>query len=232
MQHPPHVFEFFEWALPITIQTLGACALVVLVLAWWVQRELRGEDDGGLIPSEKLTLRNVLEILLEAIVSLAKQTIGPKWPNYLPLVGTLGLFILVSNLMGILPFATGPTSFIETNLTWAIFSFCAFNYAGIREHGVGGYLKSFAGPVWWLGWFMWPLEVFGAMVRIASLTIRLTANMFADHTLVAVFLSFPIVSLFIPWAVMALGVFVAFVQAFIFSFLTMIYIGLAIEEAH
>jgi len=235
MSHPPILFELISerlhGAVSVGLQAMLVCTLIVLVLAFLVQRGLAGSDD-GIIPSEKLTLRNFLELLLEGIINLAKQTMGEKWPTYLPLVGTLGLFILVSNLMGLVPFFTGPTSFIETNLTWALFAFGAFNYAGIREHGFMGYVKSFYVPVTGVGVFIWVLEVFGAVVRIGSLTIRLTANMFADHTLVAVFLSFPVVSLFAPSIVMGLGLFVAFVQAFIFSFLTMVYIGLALEAHH
>jgi F-type H+-transporting ATPase subunit a len=235
LSHPPILFELiyerFHGAISIGLQATLVCTLVVLVLAFLVRNGLSGSDD-GIIPSEKLTLRNFMELLLEGIINLAKQTMGDKWPTYLPLVGTLGLFILVSNLMGLVPFFTGPTSFIETNLTWALFAFAAFNYAGIREHGFWGYVKSFYVPVPGVGLLIWVLEVFGAVVRIGSLTIRLTANMFADHTLVAVFLSFPIVSLFAPSLVMGLGLFVAFVQAFIFSFLTMVYIGLALEAHH
>ena len=79
---------------------------------------------------------------------------------------------------------------------------------------------------------MFPIEVFSHLIRMGTLTIRLTANMFADHTLLAIFLSFPIIQLFIPWVVMGLGLFIAFIQAFIFSYLTMTYIGEAIAEAH
>ena len=85
-------------------------------------------------------------------------------------------------------------------------------------------------------WWLWPLtfvvEVFAHAARVLSLTIRLTANMFADHTLLAVFLSFQVVNAFIPALFVGLGLFVAFLQAFIFMFLTMIYIGMALEEAH
>jgi F-type H+-transporting ATPase subunit a len=79
---------------------------------------------------------------------------------------------------------------------------------------------------------MLPIEIISHLSRILSLTVRLTANMFADHTLVAIFLSFPVVCIFVPWLMMGLGVFVAFLQAFIFSYLTMVYIGMALEESH
>jgi len=102
----------------------------------------------------------------------------------------------------------------------------------IREHGLMGWLKHFvAGPVW-IWPLVFPLEFLSHLIRVGSLTVRLTANMFADHTLLAIFLTFPIVQFFVPWTVMGLGLFVAFVQAFIFTFLTMSYIGQALEDAH
>jgi F-type H+-transporting ATPase subunit a len=229
--HPPTLYDVFARLLPVGLQALAACALLVMLLAFWVRRDLRKSD--GVIPDERLTVRNVCELLLEGVVSLMRQTIGPEWPRFVPLVGTLGLFILISNLMGLVPGLTGPTSFIETNVSWAVLSFVTYNYAGIRHHGPGAYLSHFAGPVWWLAPLILPIELFSHLVRVMSLTIRLTANMFADHTLVALFLSFGLgLNFLTPWVFMGLGVFIAFLQAFIFTFLTIVYIGLALEESH
>lgn len=229
MIHPPNVFEALEAWLPMTLSTVIATLAIVLLLGWLIRSGL--ERDDGVIPSERLTLRNFLELLLEGIVSQMRGTIGPEWPRFAPLVGTLGLFILVSNLMGLVPGLTGPTSFIETNLSWAILSFVVYHIAGVRRHGLA-YVKHFLGPVPWLAPLMLPIELISHASRILSLTVRLTANMFADHTLVAIFLSFPIINLFAPWAMMGLGLFVAFLQAFIFTYLTMIYIGTALAEEH
>lgn len=231
MPHVPVVFDLLSSAVPVGLQALAVCTLLVLLAAWWVRRDLR--RSASVIPDERLTIRNFCELLLEAMGSLMRDMIGPTWPRYLPLVGTLGFFILVSNLMGLVPGLTGPTSFIETNVSWAILAFVVSNYAGLRHHGARRYLAHFAGPVWWLAPLMFPIEIFSNLIRIMSLTIRLTANMFADHTLVALFLSFGFgINIVIPWLFMGLGVFVAFVQAFIFSFLTVVYISLALEEAH
>jgi F-type H+-transporting ATPase subunit a len=229
VQHPPNLFEFLPHSIPITVSTLVVCVVLVLVLSVLVRRGLAGTD--GVVPDESLTLRNVLEILLEGAVSLMREVIGDEWPRWMPLVGTLGFFILVSNLMGLVPFVTNPTSFIETNLAWACLSFVTYHYAGISHHGVHYLNQFFPGPVW-LKPLMFLIEVISHLARVLSLTIRLTANMFADHTLIAVFLSMPVVGYFVPWVFMGLGLFVAFLQAFIFMFLTMIYIGLALEEAH
>jgi F-type H+-transporting ATPase subunit a len=229
VRHPPNLFEFMAGSLPMAVSTLVACIGLLLLLGVAVHRGLAHAD--GIVPEPRLTLRNALEIMLEGVTSLMKDVIGHDWPRWLPLLGTLGLFILVSNLMGLVPFLNNPTSYIETNLAWALISFGTYHYAGVRHHGAAYVKHFFVGPPW-----LWPLmfvvEVIGHFARVFSLTIRLTANMFADHTLVALFLSMPIVSLFVPWLFVGLGVFVAFLQAFIFVFLTMIYIGLALEEAH
>ena len=84
----------------------------------------------------------------------------------------------------------------------------------------------------WLIPILLPIEIIGHLARMLSLTVRLTANMFADHTLVAIALMFPVVQLFTPWVMMGLGLFVAFLQAFIFAYLTTVYIGQAVQEAH
>jgi F-type H+-transporting ATPase subunit a len=230
MVHAPSIYDALH--LPVEIQSLVLASLVVLLLAAAVHAGLRSAKDGGLIPEEGITLRNLLELLLEGVVTLARGIIGPHWARYMPLLGTLGFFILVSNLMGLLPGFGGPTSFLETNLAWAIVAFVVSEAVGVIEHGPVNYLKHFASGPWWIAWFILVVEVFSHLVRVVSLTIRLTANMFADHTLLGIALTLPIVSWFLPWAVLGLGVFVAIVQAFIFTFLTMIYIGLALEHAH
>ena len=230
--HPPSIFAVLAGVIPIPVQTLLAAVAVLLGMAWLVRRELATATDGGLVPAPRFTLRGFLEVLLETIVSLMENTIGPKWPRYLPLVGTLGLFILVSNLMGLVPGLGGATSYVETNLSWAVMAFAVSEYAAFREQGAAKYFSHLMGPVWWLSPLMLVVELISHFARLISLTIRLTGNMFADHTLVAVFLAFPVANLLVPWVFMGLGLFVAFVQAFIFSFLTIIYIGLAIEDSH
>ena len=231
MQYAPTIFEAFAGVVPIGLQTLAVCVLFVLGAALLVRRELAAGD--AVIPPEGATVRNLIEVLFEAIVGLMRDTIGPTWPKYLPLIGTLGLFILISNLMRQVPGFDGPTGYVEANLSWAILAFVVSEYAALRHQGPLNYLKHLAGPTWWLWPLMIVVELFSHAVRMGSLTIRLTGNMFADHTLIGVFLSLPIfVSLFTPWIFAGLGIFVAFLQAFIFTFLTIIYIGLALDDAY
>ncbi len=229
--HPPSIYELFQGSVPILVQSLALALLLVLGLALLVRGELARAGD-GLIPPVKLTPRNFVEILLDGIASQMREVLGPSWAKYLPLVGTLGLFILVANLMGLVPGLGGPTSYIETNLAWAMISFAIAEYVSVREQGLVNYLKHLAGPVLFLAPIMFLGEIVSHLARLVSLTLRLTGNMFADHTLVAVFLGFGVINLFIPWIFMGLGLFVAFLQAFIFTYLTIIYIGQALEAAH
>ena len=229
MPHIPTIFDQLEHYIAAPVATLVLTLLLIAVMGLAIASDLA--KDPGIVPSKKLTLRNLLEILLEGMAGQMENTIGPEWHRYVPVVCTLGLFILISNLTGLVPFFTGPTSFVETNLAWAIISFCTYNTIGIRHHGLG-YFKKFLGPVPWLAPLMLPIELINHLARMLSLTVRLTANMFADHTLVAFSISMPLVGFVVPWAMMGLGLFVAFLQAFIFSYLTVVFIGDALEEAH
>lgn len=237
MEHAPTLFEVLpavvagvDSRILIGFQTLVVCIVLVLLVAWRVRRELAKGDP--LVPPEGLTLRSIVDLMFEGVAGLMRDTIGPTWPRYVPLVGTIGIFILVANLMRQLPGFDGPTGYVETNLAWAAMAFAVAEYVAIESQGGWTYLKHLMGPVVPL----WPLillvEIFSHLARMLSLTVRLTGNMFADHTLIAVFLAMGYIGVFVPWVFMGLGLFVALLQAFIFTFLTIIYIGQALEEAH
>jgi len=231
VRHAPSIFDFLAPSVPRTVQTVAAALLLVLLISWRVGAAL---GPGALVPDARFSLRNFVEVLFEGICNLARDVMGHEWKKFMPFIGTLGLFILVSNLMGLVPGLGGPTSYVETNLAWAILAVTTAEIATMRVHGLVGWAKHMApGPIW-LAPLLFPIELFSHLVRYASLTIRLTANMFADHTLLAIFLSGfgTVVAVALPWAILGLGVFVCFVQAFIFTFLAMLYIGMGIEESH
>jgi F-type H+-transporting ATPase subunit a len=230
MGHPPSIYDSLAPVVSVVIQSVVATMLLTLLLAWRVRSQL---GPNAVIPDARFSLRNFFEVMFEGIASLAHDTIGHDWKKYMPLVATLGTFILIGNLMGLVPGLGGPTSFVETNLSWAIIAVVTSEVATIRVHGFAGWIKHMCpGPIW-LAPLMFIIEAFSHLVRFVSLTIRLTANMFADHTLAGIFLAFGgVISLFVPWVVLGLGVFICFVQAFIFTFLTILYIGMGTEEAH
>ena len=240
MQHPPSVYDLLAAQVPVAVQSLVLALAIVLLLSYYVRRDIARSDD--IIPDGRVTLRNFVELLLEGIANLGRDVMGEQWMKYMPLVGTLGAFILISNLMGLIPGIGGATSFVETAFSWALISFGIYNYVGIRAHG-WKYIYQFMGPSLWepeIGGKVWhvrvlsplflPLELLLHVARVVTLTVRLVANMYADHTVVGVWIT--LVPIAVPAVFMALGTLVAFLQAFVFSLLTMIYIGSALEEAH
>ncbi len=217
-------------------------AAILLGLAAMSVRKKLATEDGGVLPDEGVTLRNLIEVIVIQLATLSRDIMGESWRKHFPIVGTIFFFVLVSNLMGLVPWVGGSTSDVNTTAAWAIISFVYYNYCGIREHGFK-YIYQFMGPVLWhlkigdteyhvrvLAPFMLPLELLLHLARIVSLAIRLLANMFADHTVVSVFIG--LVPIAIPAIFMGLGLLVSFLQAVVFSLLTMVYIGAALEEAH
>lgn len=225
----------------LVIRALAVIAL--LVLASLAVRKRLAATNGGIVPDEGVTIRNTIEVILEGLTGLAKQTMGPEWKKWFPFVGAMFFFILIANLIGLIPGIGGITDDVNTAAAWAIISYVLFNYVGIREHGIGHYLIKYMGPsfyTWHVGgkhihvrplfWLFFPLETILDAARMATLSIRLIANMFADHTVVAVFLG--LVPIGVPAIFLGLGIMVCVLQAFVFSLLTMIYVNLALQEAH
>ncbi len=204
-------------------------ALVVVVLALIsvvVHRKLRNTEE-RLIPKPKGSLTNLMEVAVEQILGLMEGVIGPNAEKYFPLIGTLFIYILLCNLLSVIPGFLPPTDNINTNLACSLTVFVYYNYVGIKEHGLG-YLKHFMGPIIWLGPLMLLIELIGHVVRPVSLSLRLFGNITGDHLVLGIFSD--LVPVLIPVIFLCLGVFVAFIQAFVFSLLSMIYVGLATEH--
>ncbi|UCE87339.1 MAG: F0F1 ATP synthase subunit A [Deltaproteobacteria bacterium] len=209
-------------------QAVLLAALLLFLSGWLVRRQIAATQ-GGVVPDEGVTVRNALELIVEGLSHLARDNMGPDWRRWFPFVGTIFFFILISNLLGLVPGVGGATANVNTTTAWAIISFALYNYVGIRTHG-WKYIKQFLGPIPALAWFFLLLEPPLHLARILTLSVRLLANMFADHTVVSVWLL--LVPFAIPAVFMGLGLIVAVLQAFVFALLTMVYIGLAVEEAH
>jgi F-type H+-transporting ATPase subunit a len=163
---------------------------------------------------------------------LVEGILGPHGRPYVALYGSLFLFIVVSNLVGLIPGFSPPTSNINVPAALGVTSFVMFNYYGFAAHG-GSYLKHFLGPVWWLIPLMLPLELIDVCLRPITLTLRLTINMVADHLVLDVFTD--LTKLFIPVLFLALGTIVSVIQAFVFTLLSLVYVALAVgghEEEH
>jgi F-type H+-transporting ATPase subunit a len=174
--------------------------------------------------------QQVAEMIHEAIGSQADQIIGHGYERFQAYVTCIFLFILICNLLGAIPGVPPPTTHPEVPLGLAILTFLYYNFHGIRAQGPIGYLKHFAGPVWWMSWLIFPIEVVSDLARVMSLTIRLYANMFASDLVTLVF--FSLIPIAIPAIFLGLHVAVSVIQAFVFMLLTMIYLSLATSHEH
>ncbi|MGE5248305.1 MAG: F0F1 ATP synthase subunit A, partial [Verrucomicrobiota bacterium] len=180
------------------------------------------------IPEPRFTLRNFFELILGFLAQLAEDIIGHHWRRYLPLLGTCFIFILFMNLLGLIPGFLPPTQKMNITLGLALVIFLSTHYYGVRENGIA-YFKHFLGPVWWMAPIMLPIEIISHLARPMSLSLRLFGNITGDHAVVAGFMA--LIPLVVPSVFMGLGLFVSFMQAFIFTVLAMIYISGAVAHA-
>lgn len=221
--------------------------IVLVAVAWAASRNV------ALVPRGA---QNFMEVVLEQFQSMIDDVIGPEGRAYLPLIATLGLFILVGNLMSLVPGLAGPTSNLNTTAACALIVFVAYHVIGVRKQGLGTYLKHFVGPVPALAPLMIPIELISHLARPLSLTLRLFGNMTGGHILLAIIFFLMGLDGLIGWALSGsvggaivggigglvmivftvgflypLKILVSFLQAFIFVMLTMLYIAGATEHA-
>jgi F-type H+-transporting ATPase subunit a len=174
-------------------------------------------------------IQNVMEVALDTIDTFLTDTMGHEGRRFFPLVATLGLYILCSNLLGLLPGFESPTSNINTTASMAITVFFTTHIIGVRVHGVK-YLKHFMGPIWWLSPLIIVIELVGHLARPLSLTMRLFGNIKGEDIVLAVVLL--LVPALVPLPVFMLMIFTSVIQTVVFMLLTMMYIAGALEEAH
>ena len=203
------------------VMELMVVAIIVVLFA--VLRSSFSVDKPG-------RLQHVFEVLYEFLENTAEEIGIHHAGRYLPLFGTLFIFILFMNLIGIIPAFESPTMSPWVPAGLAVATFLYYNYMGIRELGLIKYLAHFAGPVWWLAFLMIPIELVSHFARPLSLTVRLYGNMFAGEQVTDVFVR--LTYLFGPAIFMALHVFVSFMQAYVFTLLTMIYVSGATAQEH
>jgi F-type H+-transporting ATPase subunit a len=174
--------------------------------------------------------QQLAEMIHEGVGGLSDQIIGHDYERFQSFVTCIVLFILFNNLLGLIPGVITPTSRPEVPLGLAVLTFIYYNFYGVRAQGPIGYLKHFAGPLWWLAPLMFPIEIVSHVARMMSLTIRLYANMFASDLLTLVW--FSIIPLAVPAVFLGLHFAVSVIQAFVFMLLTMIYLSMAVAHDH
>ena len=210
-----------ENAIPwYTVMFLIACVLSVAII--WILKGKLSEDD----PSNR---QQTLEVSVLAVRNMLADIIGPHGLQYFPVIMTFAILILVCNLMGLFPLFMTPTAATSVTFALGITSFIYYNYIGIKENGILGHLKHLAGPIWWIAPLIFLIELISNLVRPFSLGIRLFGNMFADEKVFETvaslappytYFAFPVLLM-----LMALSVFVALIQTFVFILLSQLYIS-------
>jgi F-type H+-transporting ATPase subunit a len=229
MIHPILFLQFFrELLAPLHISAAGADAiaytwLIIMTLALL-----------SVLATKALTavpggLQNFMEVIVGGIENMIVETMGEHGRPFFPLVATLAIFVLVSNLIGLIPGFFPPTANINTTAACAVVVFVVTHIVGVKEHGVG-YIKHFMGPILWLAPMMFFIEVIGHISRVISLTLRLFGNMNGHELVLMIF--FGLAPFLVPLPMMMMGVLVSFIQAFVFMLLAMIYIQGSLEHAH
>ena len=174
--------------------------------------------------------QHILELVVGGLKTLLADIVGHGGERFLYIIGSFAVFIFVSNMFGLFFFLQPPTSNPNTTFGLAACAFLYYNYQGIRTQGLGKYLKHFMGPMPLLAPIMVPIEIIGHLARILSLGMRLFGNIFGEHMATGIFMG--MLPFVLPWPMMGLGIFGAFLQTFVFIMLTMVYIGgaVTIEE--
>ena len=186
-----------------------------------VRTRLSVDNPGG--------LQHVFEGAHGFVEGQSQEIIGHHSERYTPFLMTLTFFILISNLLGLIPGFESPTAVTVVPLGCAICAFVYYQSQGFRQHGIA-YLKHFMGPMWWLAIIMIPIEIISHLARMLSLTVRLYANMFAGDMVTWVF--FSLVPIGVPIIFLGLHLGVSLLQTYIFILLTMVYLSGAVAEEH
>ncbi len=215
-----------ETAIPwYTVMFVIACILSVIII--WILKGKLSEEEPGYG-------QQTLELGVLAVRSMLEDIIGPQGLKYFPVVLTFAVLILVGNLMGQFPLFMSPTAAVSVTFALGISSFVYYNFIGIKENGLIGHLKHLMGPIWWIAPLIFPIELISNFIRPFSLGIRLFGNMFADEQVAASIAGLfpPVTYWVIPVFLMPLGVFVAFIQTFVFVLLSQLYLSEVSHAEH
>jgi F-type H+-transporting ATPase subunit a len=196
--------------------------LLMMVGVVLLRRRLSVENPGK--------FQHVMEVVVQFTQGMSEEIIGHGSGRYVAMLGTFGFFVVLCNLLGLIPTLQTPTGHIQVTLGCAVAAFLYYNFQGFRQHGVLGYLKHLCGPMLAIAIIMFPIEVIGNLGRLLSLSVRLYANMMVGDLLETVFGG--LIPILVPAVFMALHVFVSLLQAYIFMLLPAVYIGMAVSEEH
>lgn len=221
--------------MPVEVGHVVGAMFVLFLLAMFAVVSYNGvkNTQAAIVPEGHFSIRTFVELFTGTTLGMMSDIMGPKHAReFLPLIGTCAFFILFSNFLGLVPGLTPPTDNLSTTVVLATVIFLATHIYGLRENGFN-HIKHLFGPI--IKWYALPLmilmfaiEVISHLARPLSLSLRLMANMFADHLVLGVFLG--LVPFLIPVPIMLLGTLVVVVQTLVFCILSTVYIGLAVQH--
>ena len=204
---------------------------VLLTLGGLIYRSKIAKVSNVVIPDQGITFRNICELYGNFIYGQCKDIMGEDGAQkYFSFIATTFLVILISNLIGLIPGFLPPTEHLSTTLALGVFSFVYYNFKGVKEQGFVAYIAHFAGPLWYLAFLIFPIEIVSNLVRPLSLALRLKNNMMGDHLVLTQFSN--LAPILVPIVFMILGILVSVIQAYVFTVLTMVYISLATHHDH
>jgi F-type H+-transporting ATPase subunit a len=201
---------------------------VIFILGGLVYRIKTKTVEESLVPDKGISYRNIVEAIGDFIYTLSKNTMGEKSAKtYFPLMMFYFSFVFINNLIGLIPGFMPPTENFNTGLALGVFIFVYYNWEGIRVQGLVGHIKHFMGPMIYMAPLIFVLEIISHAMRPLTLGLRIRGNMMGDHTVLAIFTE--LVPYLVPIPFYVLGLFVCFMQAFVFTLLSMVYISMAVE---
>lgn len=217
-----HVFHTQEYTVSFVFIALLLCFFGL------IYKVKTSSIEGAVIPDKGVTFRNIFEFVGELIFNLSRNVMPEaESKRYFKIFVLMFMFILMSNILGLFPGFLPPTENFNTTFALGIFVFIYYNYHGIRVQGLVGHIKHFAGPLWYMAPLIFVLELISHAMRPVTLGLRLRGNMVGDHAVLVIFSE--LVPYLVPIPFYVLGIFVCFMQAFVFTLLTMIYVGLSVE---
>jgi F-type H+-transporting ATPase subunit a len=234
--------------IPNFVAATIAVTIVAAIFFLWLRPRISADRPGATQQVMEMMLTNPMGI---GIRDLLDQNIEHNARGFLPLVGSISIFILFSNVISVIPAFNSPTGHPSVPLACALLIFAYYNGTGLRHHGPVGYMKHFAGPVPAMSWLIFPVEIISHTARLLSLTVRLWANIFASELIYVIFLglcmapaqalrhshpsfgyALDVFPLIIPVLFIGLHIFVGIVQTFVFTILPALYIGMATADEH
>jgi len=223
-----------SWLFGVEVHDVHQVTMGILVFGFTIlvglnfRDAIEKDENGGVIPESRFNLRSIVEIVTEYTFGIMEGMMGEKAArHFLPFIGTLAFFIMFSNLLGLIPGFLPPTDSLNTTVPCALMVFFATHIYGLKKNGMKHITHMF-GPVPLLAPLMLPIEIISHIARPVSLALRLAGNMIGDHKAVSIFIKLTV--FIVPVALLALGVIVCLVQTMVFCLLSVVYIGMAIED--